>query len=160
MTTNSIQFILTIVLIKYVSTEGKNGDHNAACHDARTRPFLSTSIWNTPVGTGAVFHDSGIFRSPHPLPQNFFADNEYFLVTTDNDPWTPWYHQGCWNKPCGEAHCNITGKLVGNIRFPYNVTVRAFGNNSVAALLQPDNHSIINTHPVYRCTPGLNVRRV
>jgi hypothetical protein len=29
-----------------------------------------------------------------------------------------------------------------------------FGNNNAAALLQPDNHTIINTHPLYRCTPG------
>jgi len=56
--------------------------------------------------------------------------------------------------PGQEAHCNITGKLVGNISFPYNLTVRMFGNNNAAALLHPDNHTIINAQPLYRCTPG------
>jgi len=32
--------------------------------------------------------------------------------------------------------------------------VREFGNNNAAALLQPDNHTTINTNPLYRCTPG------
>ena len=33
----------------------------------------------------------------------------------------------------GEAHCNITGKLIDNIHSPFDATVRAFGNNNVAA---------------------------
>jgi hypothetical protein len=126
----------------------------AACRDARQWPFLSTSIWNTPIGSGAVFHDPGIFRPPFPLPYNFFSDDDYFIVTTSNDPPTPWYSQGWWGNPGGEAHCNITGRLVGNITFPANLTVREFGNNNAAAILQPDNHTIINTQPLYRCTPG------
>jgi hypothetical protein len=126
----------------------------AACRDARKWPFLSSSIWNTPIGSGAVFHDPGIFRTPFPLPQNFFSDDDYFIVTSNDDPQTPWYNQGWWGEPAGEAHCNITGRLLGNIPFPVNVTVRAFSNNNAAALLQPDNHTIINTQPLYRCTPG------
>lgn len=125
-----------------------------ACRDSRLWPFLPTSIWNTPIGSGAIFHDPGIFRSPFPLPFNFFSDDDYFIVTTNNDPPTPWYDQGWWGDPDGEAHCNIIGKFVDNILFPVNLTVRDFGNNNAAALLQPDNHTIINTQPLYRCMPG------
>jgi hypothetical protein len=137
---------------------GKNTYDNvaatAACRDARTWPFLSTSIWNTPIGTGAVFHDPGIFRPPFPLPNNICSDDDYFIVTSSNDPLTPWYNQGWWGNPRGEAHCNVTGKFVGDISFPANRTVTAFGSNNAAALLQPDNHTIINTQPLYRCYPG------
>ncbi len=129
----------------------------AACRDARKWPFLSTSIWNTPIGSDAVFHDPGIFRPPFPLPNDFFSDDDYFIVTSSNDPPTPWYNQGWWGSPSGEAHCNITGNFVRNISFPANLTVTMFGNNNAAALLQPDNHSIINTQPLYRCKPGLPV---
>ncbi len=122
----------------------------AACRNARTWPFLSTSIWNTPIGSGAVFHDPGIFRPPFPLPDNFFSDDDYFIVTTNSDPLTPWYNQGWWGP---QSHCDIIGKLVGNISFPANLTVTQGGNNA-AALLQPDNHTIINTQPLYRCKPG------
>jgi len=33
-----------------------------------------------------------------------------------------------------------------------------FGNNNAAALLQPNNHTIINTQPLYRCIPGSPVQ--
>jgi hypothetical protein len=94
------------------------------------------------------------------MPKNFFSDDDYFIVTTSDDPPTPWYNQGWWGNPRGEAHCNITGKFVGNISFPANLTVREFGNNNAAALLQPDNHTIINTQPLYRCMPGSPVLSV
>jgi hypothetical protein len=101
-----------------------------------------------------VFHDAGIFRAPFPLPDNFFSDDDYFIVTASTDPLTPWYNQGWWGNPSGTAHCNITGGFVEYISFPANLTVTEFGNNNAAALLKPDNHSIINTQPLYRCTPG------
>jgi hypothetical protein len=122
----------------------------AECRDARKWPFLSTSIWNSPIGTGAVFHDPGIFRPPFSLPYNFFSDDDYFIVTASNDPLTPWYDQSQWGP---YPHCNITGNLTANIRFPYNVTVTELGNNAAAFLL-PDNHTIVNTQPLYRCEPG------
>jgi hypothetical protein len=126
----------------------------AACRDPRKWPFLPTSIWNTPIGIGAIFHDPGIFRPPFPLPNNFFSDDDYFIVTSDNDPPTMWYNQGWFGEPFGEAHCNITGEFVGFIPFPANLTVRMYNNDNAAALLLPDNHTIINTQPLYRCNPG------
>ena len=149
---------LTIMMLECLSENGKGGSINAAatvaCRDARKWPFLSSSIWNTPIGSGAVFHDPGIFRAPFRLPKHFFSDDDYFIVTSSDDPLTPWYHQGWWGKPTGEGHCNITGPLFGYIPFPANLTVRAFENNNAAALLQPDNHTIISTQPLYRCVPG------
>ena len=125
-----------------------------SCRDARKWPFLSTSIWNTPIGSGAIFHDPGLFRPPFPLPYNFFSDDDYFIVTSATDPPTPWFDQGWWGNPTvNKTQCNVTGKLYENISFPYNVTVIELGNNA-AALLQPDNHTIINTQPFYRCTSG------
>jgi hypothetical protein len=148
---------LTITFIGYSVGIGKDGYVNAgtaaACRDPRKWPFLSTSIWNTPIGSDAVFHDPGIFRPPFPLPNYFFSDDDYFIVTSSNDPLTPWYNQGWWSSQDGGSHCNITGNFVGNISFPLNVTVTEPGNNA-AALLQPDNHTIINTQPLYRCNPG------
>lgn len=52
------------------------------------------------------------------------------------------------------AHCNITGPLHGQINFPYNRLVTAFGNNNGAAILQPDNRTLVLTQPLYRCEPG------
>ncbi len=153
MTTKTIWswLTLTIMFTGCFSVLGTaDYDKVAACRDARKWPFLSTSIWNTPIGSGAVFHDPGIFRPPFSLPYNFFSDDDYFIVTASNDPLTPWYDQGGWGP---YPHCNITGKLAANIPFPFNLTVTELGNNAVALLL-PDNHTIINTQPLYRCKPG------
>jgi len=139
--------IFFLIFIEHVSMDND-------CRDGRKWPFLSTSIWNTAIGSNAQYHDPGIFHSPFPLPNNFFSDDDYFIVTSENDPLTPWYNQGWWGNPGGEAHCNITGHFVRNISFPANLTVQEYGNNNAAALLQPDNHSIINTQPLYRCHPG------
>jgi hypothetical protein len=150
--------ILIVVTMESVLVTGKDDNINikkaAACRDARTWPFLSTSIWNTPIGSGAIFHDPGIFRRPLPQPYGFYTDDDHFIITTSDDPPTPWYDQGWWGPPSGEGHCNITGRLIGNISFPFNVTVREFDKNNAAALLQPDKHTIINTQPLYRCQPG------
>ncbi|CAF1646122.1 unnamed protein product, partial [Didymodactylos carnosus] len=54
-------------------------------------------------------HDPGIFRSPFPLPANFFSDDDYFIITSTNDPLTVWYNQGWWGNPSGAGHCNIMG---------------------------------------------------
>jgi hypothetical protein len=149
---------LIMIFMGCLSIRGKYDYNNvpttAACRDARKWPFLSTSIWNTPIGSGAVFHDPGIFRPPFPLPNHFFSDDDYFIVTSSDDPPTPWYNQGWFGSPYGEAHCNITGNFVRNISFPANLTVTMFNNDNAATLLQPDNHSIINTQPLYRCKPG------
>ena len=150
--------ILAVAWTEYSLVMGKDDyisiSKTADCRNARTWPFLSTSIWNTPIGSDAIFHDPGIFRPPFPLPKNFFSDDDYFIVTTSSDPLTPWYNQGWWGPPGGEAHCNVTGRFVRNISFPLNVTVREYGNNNAAALLQPDKHTIINMQPLYRCQPG------
>lgn len=38
--------------------------------------------------------------------------------------------------------------------FPSDVVVTAFGNNNAAAILQPDNRTLWQTQPLYRCSPG------
>lgn len=149
--------VLIIMLIECLSASGKSAigkvTATAPCRDPRKWPFLSTSIWNTPIGSGAVFHDPNVFRASFPLPDYFFSDDDYFIVTSSTDPPTEWFNQGWWGDP-DEHHCNIVGNFIRNISFPYNFTVRGFDNNNAAAILLPDNHSIINTQPLYRCYPS------
>jgi hypothetical protein len=144
--------VLSIMFIGFVSVTTSDISKVAACRDPRKWPFLSSSIWNTPIGTGAVFHDPGIFRPPFPLPNSFYSDDDYFIVTSENDPPTMWYNQGWWGG--SGSPCNITGEFVGFINFPANLTVTNHHNDNAAAILHPDNHTIINTQPLYRCNPG------
>jgi len=87
------------------------------------------------------------------MPKSFFSDDDYFIATTANDPQVPWFNQGWWGEPGGTAHCNITGSYVGLLHFPANLTVTAFDNNNAAAILQPDNDTLVLTQPLYVCTP-------
>ncbi len=120
------------------------------CRDRFTWPFASTSIWNMPVGSGALFDPAQLFPSPA-TPASVFLDTEYFYATTDADPWTPWYHQGWWAGRT--SHCTVIGPLVGEIQFPANATVTMGGNNA-AALLLPDNVTLLQLQPLYRCKVG------
>jgi hypothetical protein len=124
------------------------------CRDQNLWPFAAESVWNTPLGSGAEWAPANLYPTAADAPQSFFSDDDYFITTTADDPSTAWYSQGWWGPPYDEAHCNITGPYHGNITFPYNRTVTAFGNNNAAAILQPDNRSLVLTQPLYRCTPG------
>lgn len=122
------------------------------CRDVNQWPFAATSVWNTPLGTGATFSPAAIF-SDHEPKYGMFADDDYYIVTTATDPVFPWYSQGWWGQPGGEAHCVIqsNAQLVGKLAWPGNYTVTAFGNNNAAAILQPDGDTLVLTQPLYRC---------
>eukprot|EP00047_Mylnosiga_fluctuans_P008303 m.258133 g.258133 ORF g.258133 m.258133 type:complete len:364 (-) comp21324_c0_seq1:95-1186(-) len=127
----------------------------APCRDQNTSPFCDQSIWNTPIGSEAVYSPAAIF-SDHE-PRAFFSDDDYFIATRADDPLVDWYSQGWWGNPSGDAHCAVKGPLHGQINFPRNLTVTAFGNNNAAAILQPDNRTLVLTQPLYVCTPGAPV---
>ena len=53
----------------------------AVCRDRWLEPFSSNSIWNTAIGSGAVFTPAGLFapgdhRGP---PSNFHNDQDFLL---------------------------------------------------------------------------------
>lgn len=103
---------------------------------------MPTSVWNTPIGSSAQYVAADLFNSTMPPPRNFFSDDDYFIVTKASDSLVPWYKQGWWGPPSGTGHCNITGPFLKQLRFPYNYTMRAFGGNNGAGLLQPDGHTL------------------
>mmetsp|Transcript_96404 Transcript_96404/g.118151 ORF Transcript_96404/g.118151 Transcript_96404/m.118151 type:complete len:362 (-) Transcript_96404:1067-2152(-) len=120
------------------------------CRDRNTWPFSSESIWNMPIGSNAQFMTSNIFigTQKYPLPNNFFGDVDFYFNVTDKDPVFPWYNQGHWGSG---SYCNITGNFVGNIHFPSNIIIDNFGNNNAAAILQPDNITLLQMQPLYHC---------
>ena len=124
------------------------------CRDRLESPFSSTSIWNMPIGSDAEFIDANVFDGSHvhPLPSKFIGDVDWFFAVTNNDKSYPWYNQGHWGGPhTYDAYCNITGNYVSDLLFPSNVTITNFGNNNAAAILQPDNVTLFQMQPIYRC---------
>ena len=135
---------------------------NAACRSPLTWPFISESVWNTPLGSDARFGFTGLYPQddgpnlkPNCAPFSLGVDEMVFLPATAADPLVPWYNQGHWGPPkTPEAYCAVTGELVRSLHVPENFTSTNYGGNNPVALLQPDGESVLLVQPVYRCGPG------
>jgi hypothetical protein len=127
----------------------------ADCRPAFEWPFTPESIWNTPLGSGAIFSPANLFSLGRPLPNFVRIDQVYIVNASAKDPLVPWYNQGHWGKPRDAAHyCNITGPLVTHLHFPANLNFSRFGENACSGLLQPDGRTLLTPHPLYVCEAG------
>eukprot|EP00040_Diaphanoeca_grandis_P000182 m.14620 g.14620 ORF g.14620 m.14620 type:complete len:451 (-) comp10223_c1_seq1:233-1585(-) len=102
-------------------------------------------------------------------PQSFHNDAEYWTTTSATDPEVEWFDQGWWGKTpsvlnkttCNETngwcHCVQlpTAPLKQKFRVPYNFTTdQRYPNNGAASFLLPDNVTVLQTQPLFRCSPG------
>jgi hypothetical protein len=116
-------------------------------------PFASNSIWNMPIGSGAVYVPANLSGNPG---GNIWAgmpgiDDEKITlrptapmtaINASNAAWT------------GRNRCSATGGLLVSVPMPSNYVVPNNTENSSAAFLMPDGRTIIQTQPLARCTSG------
>ena len=107
-------------------------------------PFTSTSIWNMPIGSDAVYQPAGFkkvtdFANVPPYNRGGIAvDDEPIIVSKSSDPLRTVYNISDWS-----FRCNTTSTSGKQIRFPSNLTY-ADPNGSVntpnfsGAVVQPD----------------------
>ena len=110
------------------------------------------------------------FSNASQLPAGFYVDQDYFVATKSSDPHTIWYNQGfmtpqgdCVRNNCGgkcntardNSNCSYlcSGALVGTMPFPHSWTTGMTSNNAAAVLL-PDNETLVQFQPLIRCAPG------
>ena len=139
-----------------------------ACRDRFLSPFSNTSIWNTAIGSNAKFVPALIFHSNGPCGSSpncqpatsFHNDQDFFLRSNPgSDVLVPWIDQGDWG---GDDHCKEHGKAVSQIALPPSWTTASDGgrsapgqpNNNAMGVLLPDNRTIVQMQPAYRCAPG------
>ena len=152
-------FLLSISACPIIITSAKLTSHHPAaeCRDRYLEPFSSSSIWNTAIGSDAAFAPTNLFARSDRYPTQFHNDQDFFLRVTDADPLTEWIDQGDWG---ADDHCKVTGNVVTSIHFPANFTTASDGtapgqpNNNAMGVLLPDNETIVQMQPVYRCAPG------
>ena len=82
----------------------------APCRDRFLEPFSADSIWNTAIGSGAVFKPANLYakgdaRGP---PGNFHNDQDFLIRGKADDPLTDWVNQGSWGRV--KDHCAIVHK--------------------------------------------------
>jgi hypothetical protein len=104
-------------------------------------------------------------------PLQFHNDNDYIISVVATDPLVTWFQQGWWGSgPKGTcttpslSNCNChCDALPAAVPFPRQLHLPAdflttqgdgcSGNNALA-MLQPDNITVIQTQPAYRCKVG------
>lgn len=116
-------------------------------------PFASTSIWNMPIGSGAVFADANLSPDPEgdvwaPMPQ---IDDEVIVLRPSAPMTTIDYSSAGWS---GADRCYATGGALTSVPMPSDYVVPNSLGNLGAAFLMNDGHTIRQLQPLARCTPG------
>jgi hypothetical protein len=111
-------------------------------------PFASTSIWNMPIGRGAVYVPAHI--AP-PTLQTLTSDQD-IIIMDPTAPLTPLAHNGSgWG---GGNCCTASGTPLISVPIPADFMVSSNSHNNALAVVMPDGQTVIQGQPFARCTPG------
>jgi hypothetical protein len=112
-------------------------------------PFASTSIWNMPIGSAAVYVPANIYPDAG-SPLSVDTD---ILILTPSAPMTPIYRNFArWDRTLDR--CPVQGPLLFTAPIPANflLPVRPAGTpNAATAILMPDGRTLKQTQPLSRC---------
>ena len=123
------------------------------CRDRWLWPFSQTSIWNTPIGSGARYLPAGLFpeaagaRGP---PVEIHSDQDLLVRASASDPLVSWLDDS-GNFP---GMCGATGPVRQQLPLPHDFVTDCVANNNGAAVLLPDNTTLVQMQPLYRPTAG------
>lgn len=116
-------------------------------------PFASTSIWNMPIGSDAVYVPAKLAAIPGndkwaPMPQ---IDDEIIILEPDA-PLTPIYRSdAAWT---GKDRCQATGDLLMEVRVPADYVMPHNNKNNSATFLTADRRTLLQAQPFTRCVAG------
>ena len=125
----------------------------APCRDRWLQPFAVNSIWNTAIGSDAAYVPAGIYRDAsgmHGPPAEIHNDQDILIATTASDPLTDWIDDS-GNFP---GMCGATGTVRDHLPMPHDFVTDCVANNNGAAVLLPDNETLVQMQPLYRGTAG------
>ncbi|HWB95767.1 MAG TPA: hypothetical protein VG672_03670, partial [Bryobacteraceae bacterium] len=122
------------------------------------QPFESSSIWNTPIGTGAVYVQANI------TPPASIAQDDDILILTPTAPMTAVDTSKAAWQSATINRCNFKQWPVTPAGFSVPVPTNFILDNTLpgmdgtpnnaGAVLQPDNQTLIQFQPLQRCTAG------
>ena len=124
--------------------------------DPRKWPFAQDSIWNTPIGDGAVYVPAEIRQTE----RAGMTIDEDLIVMRPEAPMTSLYHSdvGWSNGPDRCTNYDANRKLF-EVPIPAEFVVSpdtwdGTKPNSALAVLMPDGETVIQTQPFARCEAG------
>lgn len=126
---------------------------SAQTRDPLKWPFVSTSPWNMPIGTGASFAASGLHFTTTPNATEYWYDmpqtDSERIILTPGAPLTDVYiNTTGWS---GGDRCVQQGALFFQAPIPAAYVVPNSTNNNGAAILMADGKTITQTQPFTRC---------
>ncbi len=131
------------------------GDAAVAVRDAMKQPFASTSIWNMPIGSGAVYVDAKLRAIPD---GSGFAWSEPFsemeqIILEPTAPLTAIrYSSVGWGS--GDRCTPSSNQVFATVPIPANFLVPSNAYNMASAILGADGRSIYQFEPFAHCTNG------
>jgi hypothetical protein len=125
----------------------------AATRDPLKQPFASSSIWNRPIGSGAVYAPANLSGNPGgdpwaPMPQ---TDQEQIVLRPTAPLTNIYYSDAGWS---GRNRCGATGGVLIQVPMPSSYIVPNRNDNSSAVFLMADKRTLIHTQPFARCNVG------
>lgn len=132
---------------------------DSTTRDPLQQPFATSSIWNTPIGDGAVYVAAGLTRQPD-SGDNFRecpGSDPMRICLTPTAPATQIkYSSAGWS---GGNRCAPTGGSVPSlvsffVPMPTGYVVPNSNKNECAAFLAADGRTVRQCQPLARCTAG------
>ena len=125
----------------------------ASVRDVLKWPFASNSIWNMPIGSGAVYVPANLAPVPGndswaPMPQ---VDEEHIILRPTAPMTNVYYSNAGWT---GRNRCAATGKVLTTVPMPPNYVVPNDNTNSSSVVLEADGRTLIHLQPLARCSSG------
>jgi hypothetical protein len=115
-------------------------------------PFASSSVWNTPVGSGAQYQLASVAANSHGGYPTTFTQDQDVVVMKPAAPSTDVYYNGVgWN---GGDRCVKEGNLLTSVPVPGSYTLPSSGENNSAAFLAADGKTVMQNQPFTRCAAG------
>lgn len=153
-------------------TIGGAGTVQPGTRDPLKWPFVQDSIWNMPIGSGAVYVPANLPANPDnpndtadaswtPMPG---IDWERIVLKPSAPSTTIAYSDAGWRHVNGTQvnRCNPTNNdpnptaslLPTNVPIPSDYVLPSDNGNDSAAFLLADGHTVIQSQPFTRCTAG------
>lgn len=145
-------------------TIGTVGNVLPGTRDPLKWPFAQDSIWNMPIGSGAVYVPANLPASPDNPQDDKTAewtampelDLEHIILRPSAPLEDLIYSSAGWDKDanrCIGSNQELNG-LPTQVPIPTNYIVPHGPGNAGAVFLMPDGRTILQSQPFARCTPG------
>lgn len=121
--------------------------------DPRVQPFSSTSIWNTPIGSGAAYVPAGLAplpggRTGGRVPQ---IDDEPLILSPEAPEVPILFSEGAFG---GDRCRSDPSRVLRTAPIPADYVLRSTNKNQSTAVLAADGRTVLNVQPFARCQAG------